>query len=76
MDFFMKTEKEINTAILKITMKIKEQFPELSKFILEMPVTIPIVESPKINHDSLQDYHDSLKILLKNYIENQSLTTK
>ena len=72
----MKTEKKLNKRIIEITMEIKEKFPELSKFILEMPVTVPIVENPKINHDSLQDYHDSLKILLKNYIGNQNLTTK
>lgn len=72
----MKTEKQLNEGILKITMKIKEKFPELSKFILEMPVTIPILENPKINHKSLLDYYNSLKILLKNYIENQTVTTK
>lgn len=72
----MKTDKKINKKIMEITLEIKDKFPELSKYILEMPVTIPIVESPEINHKSLQDYYDSLKILLKNYIENQNLTTK
>lgn len=68
----MKTEKQLNEAILKITMKIKEQFPELSKYILEMPVTIPNLKSPKINQNTLNDYYDSLDILLKEYIENQN----
>lgn len=72
----MKTEKELNERILKITIKIKEKFPELSEFILEMPVTIPNVLNPKINLKSLQEYNNSLKILLKNYIENQNLATK
>lgn len=72
----MKTEKELNDDILKITMKIKEQFPELSKYILEMPVTIPDMENPKINIKILQDYYDSLETLLKNYTENHNLTTK
>lgn len=66
----MKTEKELNSDILQITMKIKEQFPELSKYVLEMPVTIPVTDNPEINRKSLQDYHDSLSVLLKDYIEN------
>ncbi|MBA4319582.1 MAG: hypothetical protein C0412_14365 [Flavobacterium sp.] len=72
----MKTEKELNTAILEITMKIKEQFPELSKYILEMPVTIPNMENPEINRKALQDYYNSLKIMLKDYIENMVVTNK
>lgn len=70
----MKTEKELNTAILDITMKIKEQFPELSKYITEMPVTIPNMENPEINRKALQDYYNSLEILLKDYVENNNKT--
>jgi hypothetical protein len=72
----MKTEKELNTAILDVTMKIKEQFPELSKYILEMPVTIPNMENPEINRKVLQDYYNSLKIVLKDYIVNKLVTNK
>lgn len=67
----MKTEKELDTAILDITLKIKEQFPELSNYILEMPVTIPNLENPEMNRKVLQDYYDSLEVMLKDYIENQ-----
>ena len=70
----MKTESDLYTAILAITMKIKEQFPELSKYVLEMPVTIPSVENPEMNLKTLQDYYDSLEILLKDYIENHNKT--
>ena len=52
-------------------MKIKEKFPELSKYILEMPVTIPNMENPEITRKALQEYYDSLNVLLKDYIENQ-----
>jgi hypothetical protein len=72
----MKTEKELYTAILKITMKIKIQFPELSMYILEMPVTIPNVENPIVNRKALQEYYDSLCILLKDYIDNHSKINK
>jgi hypothetical protein len=66
----MKTEKELDSDILHITMKIKEQYPELSKYILEMPVTIPNVENPEMNRKIVQDYYDSLEILLQDYINN------
>ena len=45
----MKTEKELNDAILKITMKIRNDYPELSKYLSEMPVTIPDITNPEIN---------------------------
>jgi hypothetical protein len=72
----MKTEKQLDKAILDITMKIKEQFPELSKYILEMPATIPNMENPEVNGKELQDYYDSLEIMLKDYIKNQGSTTR
>lgn len=67
----MKTEKDLDTAILKITLEIKEKYPELSKYVLEMPVTIPTIENPEVNRKALQDYYDSLEALLNDYVENQ-----
>jgi hypothetical protein len=72
----MKTEKQLNTDILELTMEIKEKYPELSKYILEMPVTIPNEENPEMNCKSLQDYYDSLNIMLKDYIKNHNSTAK
>lgn len=69
----MKTEKELNDDILKITMTIKESFPELSKYIEEMPITIPNNSNPEINIKSLKDYYDSLDNLMKKYAKNHSL---
>lgn len=68
----MKTEEQLNSDILEITMEIKEKFPELSKYILEMPVTIPNIKNPEVTSKALQEYYDSLDILLKEYIENQT----
>ena len=74
----MKTEKELNADILKITMTIKEKYPELSKNIIEMPVTNSETISSAISNKSLQDYYDSLVTLLKNYDETHAVnqTTK
>jgi hypothetical protein len=69
----MKTEKELNDDILKITMTIKELFPELSKYIEEMPVTIPNSSNPEINIKKLKDYYDSLDNLMKKYATNHLL---
>jgi len=67
----MKTVKELDADILKITMEIKEKYPELSNYILEMPVTIPNVENPEMNRKVLNDYYDSLAILLIDYVQNK-----
>lgn len=66
----MKTEKELNDNILKITMTIRNEFPELMKFLNEMPQTIPNEKSPEINEKILEDYFNSLKDLLIKYAPN------
>ncbi|MDI5897543.1 hypothetical protein [Flavobacterium yafengii] len=71
----MKTEKELNEAILKITMKIRNDYPELSKYLLEMPVTIPDISNPEINSKTLTDYYESLENMLKKYISNHNKTS-
>lgn len=63
----MKTENELNKDILKTTMVIKEKYPELEKFIGEMPVTIPDTDDPEINNKSLTAYKESLEALVKKY---------
>ena len=66
----MKTEAQLNADILKITMMIRKKYPELSKYISEMPITIPNVESPEINTKILADYYNSLEAIMKNYAQN------
>jgi hypothetical protein len=36
----MESEKELNEKIMVITMKIQKEYPELSKYLNELPVTI------------------------------------
>ena len=66
----MKTETELTDNILKITMTIRNEFPELMKFLNEMPETIPNEESPEINKKILQEYYNSLLNLLRKYAPN------
>jgi hypothetical protein len=65
----MKTEKELNAAILQKTLMIQEKFPELSKYIEEMPITIP-VNNPEITIKNLTNYYNSLDNLMEKYAEN------
>ena len=65
----MTTEKELNEAILKITLTIQSEFPELSKYIEEMPVTIPTA-NPDINVKKLKNYYNSLNNLMKKYAKS------
>jgi len=72
----MKTQNEINKDIIETTMTVQETFPELSKYIDEMPVTIPNTNEPKINETNLKDYQNSLDVLLNKYAANHNKLTK
>ena len=63
----MKTANAISNDIVKMTLRIQEDFPELSKYIGEMPVTIPNVANPEITTDNLKDYSESLNELVTKY---------
>jgi hypothetical protein len=70
----MKTETELNKKILVISMAIRSEYPELMKFLNEMPVTIPDQKNPEINTKILEDYLNSLQEMFKKYAPNhQSL---
>lgn len=68
----MQTIEELNQKILKKTMDIKKNYPELSKYIDEMPITIPDVENPEITLKNLQEYYDSLDEIFKKYAFNHT----
>lgn len=72
----MENQNEITKGIIETTMTIDKQSPELSKYIVEMPVTIPNVNKPEINETTLKDYQSSLDNLLKKYAQNHNNITK
>lgn len=72
----MKSEKELTDAIVKLTMTINEKFPELQKYVTEMPVSVPAANNPEININTLTDYKESLESLLKKYEKNHISETK
>ena len=63
----MKGEDDLNQEIIAITMLIQKKHPELSKYLTEMPLTIPDLKSPETDAENLQKYYNSLKALLSKY---------
>jgi hypothetical protein len=49
-------------------MAIAERFPELSKYISEVPVKISDTDNTEMNIKNLSDHYASLEALLKSYV--------
>lgn len=60
-------ETDLNNKIIAITMRIQKEFPELSGYLNEMPITIPIENNPKITTEILNNYYESLFKFLTSY---------
>jgi hypothetical protein len=56
----MKTEIELEKSILDILKKIHTEFPELIKYINEMPISISRSNSQSITDTELEAYFNSL----------------
>ncbi len=63
----MKTKKELEKDILAITMKIRLEYPELSKYISEMPERFLVNDTPHMSTNSFKIYYNSLEELLNAY---------
>jgi hypothetical protein len=63
----METETDLNEKILKITMAIRNEFPELLKYLDEMQVTIPYETNPEISVRNLRAYYESVRTMLNKY---------
>jgi len=61
----MKTKPELEQNIIEITTNIHQEFPELSKYIIEMPENHS--ENDAVNLKNLEDYYNSLEELVNNY---------
>ena len=63
----MKTIHQLNDDIQQITTKIATEYPELTKFIVEMPPKNNEEIDEDITLQDLKNYYSSLESLLKNY---------
>ncbi len=69
-------KNELHAKIMKVTMAIREQHPELTKYLDEMQDTIPDERDPELVLMDLKKYHDSLcDILAKYKVEHPGATT-
>lgn len=63
----MKTKAELDRDIIKITNEINEAYPELVKYILEMPNTDPSEQKSGVNLKTLKDYYYPFKEFVSEY---------
>lgn len=68
----MKTEIELEEAILDILKKISTEFPELIKYINEMPISISRSNSQSITNTELEAYFNSLYEIHSEYSNTHS----
>lgn len=72
----MKTKAELERNILSIFHKIQVDFPELSKYIDEMPESFPKNSLKPINEQELLHYYDSLSTLYNEYASSQKVVRR
>jgi hypothetical protein len=73
----MKTKADIERGIVNITTRINNDFPELSKFITEMPNKNLGNLDDGINVNNLEEYYNSLVELLSEYAKtHEGITPK
>lgn len=63
----MKTEKEWDQIITNITLKIHQEYPELSKYITEMPIKVSEKNTSVINIQNQEEYYNSLVNMVREY---------
>ncbi|KKN07271.1 hypothetical protein LCGC14_1068850 [marine sediment metagenome] len=63
----MKTKTELERDIIDITMKIHSEFPELSKYISEMPKNDSGIDPAAMGVKNFKEYYNSLDELLTEY---------
>ncbi|MFT4770993.1 MAG: hypothetical protein ACI9CP_000965 [Cryomorphaceae bacterium] len=66
-NFKMKTKIQLEKAIIKITMKIRVKYPELSKYIEEMPLKSSEDDTTHMNNKNMKEYYSSLVELFAEY---------
>jgi len=72
----MRTKKEIEKVILKITLKIHNEYPELSKYIKEIPIEPIEAENTPTANEKLEEYRNSLEEILQTYSQTHKSDDK
>lgn len=72
----METPKSINNEIFAIEKKMKDEFPELIKYLDEMPQHSLVHPEKGVSKEDLKDYLDSLKEISNNYSQQHKIKQK
>lgn len=67
----LESEDDLNSRIVEITNQIQENYPELTPYINEIPISVPADPSPEVNTKILKDYYDSLYQIVMNHEKNK-----
>ncbi len=65
-------ERDLNLKIIEVTNRIIDNYPQLTKFLSEMPIAVKDDKNAEVTLRSLRSYYDSLNTLLNKYISEQS----
>ncbi|WP_299124325.1 hypothetical protein [uncultured Winogradskyella sp.] len=68
----MKTLQDIEDQIIRLTLSIEVNYPELYATLDENPITIPSQDHPEMNIKIMEDYLESLKQILKQYTKTHN----
>jgi len=60
-------EERLNRRIMVVTMRIKDEYPELYCNLHEMYATLPVPDNNVINTVSLNAWLDDLKLVVRRY---------
>lgn len=70
----MKTKTNLEKEIVNITTKILIEYPELTKYIKEMPTTFSQNDKNPINSNNMEEYYNSLVELIAEYAKTHDST--
>lgn len=68
----MRTLQDIEYQIIRLTLSIKVNYPELYATLDENPITIPSKTNPELDKIAMEDYLESLKQILKQYTKTHN----
>jgi hypothetical protein len=64
-------ERDLNLKIIEVTNRIKDHYPQLTRFLDEMPIAVADDKNVEITLRNLRSYYDSLNTMLNKYISEQ-----
>ena len=63
----MENQNNLSNKIFLTTEKIQKEFPELMKYLDEIPINFPLNNEKDVSQNALKDYLDSLNDLFETY---------